>query len=47
MQLDQATAHDPCGQAYPDNFGLIWTAGILLRMRRPGGADARAAALAL
>jgi hypothetical protein len=36
MQLDQAAVRDPCEQAWADNYGLIWTAGILLRIRCSG-----------
>ena len=36
MQLDQAVVRDPSEQGLPNNYGLIWTGGILLRIRRLG-----------
>ena len=32
MELDQATASNPVRAGLSDNHGLVWTAGILLRM---------------
>jgi hypothetical protein len=33
MQLDQATVRNPLRAGLSNNYGLIWTAGILLRIR--------------
>ena len=42
MQLDQAAVRDPSEQGLPNNYGLIWTALILLRIRRLGFESLRA-----
>jgi hypothetical protein len=35
MRLDQAAVENPLRAGLSNNYGLIWTTGILLRIRRP------------